>query len=137
MASVRPAVRPGSVTVVVVLTWIVALFSVLAGVIMLLASDEVLAEAGISASNAAVYSWTEIVFGVITALVAIGLSNGNRFSRFLVTVLMAVRAALTLWTVISWWGIAGSWSALVSGLFAILVISMLWNARADAFFRAT
>ncbi|WP_278236283.1 hypothetical protein [Isoptericola sp. AK164] len=137
MAAVRPTARPGSVTVVVVLTWIVAFFSALAGVIMLLASDEVLAEAGISASNAAVYSWTEIAFGVITALVAIGLSNGNRFSRFLVTVLMAVRAALTLWTVISWWGTAGSWSALVSGLFAILVISMLWNARANEFFRST
>jgi len=134
MSAVRPPTRPGSVTVVVVLTWLVALLSILAGVIMLVTSDDLLAEAGISAGDAAVYSWVEIVFGVITALVAIGLSNGNRFSRLLVTLLMALRAAATLWVVIAWWGTAGTWSALLSGLFAVLVIAMLWNARANAFF---
>ena len=52
MSSVRPAARPGSVTTVMVLTWIVALFSIVAGVILLLASDQVLADAGISSGTA-------------------------------------------------------------------------------------
>ncbi|MDO8147278.1 MULTISPECIES: hypothetical protein [Isoptericola] len=137
MSAPGPVTRPGSVTFVVVLTWLVAIASVVGGVLMLLATDEVLADAGIGASDAPVYAWVEIALGLVVALVAVGLGNGNRFSRFLVTLLMALRVVLSLWVVIVWGEYAGFWSALLSGLFALLIIVMLWNARANAFFRAT
>ena len=135
MSSVHPTARPGSVTTVMVLTWIVALFSIVAGVILLLASDQVLADAGISSGTATTYGWVEIVFGVITALVAIGLGNGNNFSRLLVTLLMVLRAALSVWVAIALWGHAGFWSAVLAGLIAVLILAMLWNDRANEFFR--
>ena len=135
MSSTHPAARPGSVTTVMVLTWIVALFSIVAGVILLLASEQVLADAGISSGTATTYAWVEIVLGVITALVAIGLGNGNNFSRLLVTLLMLLRAALSVWVAIVLWGHAGFWSAVLAGLIAVLILAMLWNARANEFFR--
>jgi len=135
VSDIRPASRPGSVTTVVVLTWIVAIFSIAAGVLLLVASDQVLDEAGISSGNATVYAWTEIVIGVVVALVAIGLGNGNNFSRLLVTLLMAVRAALSVWVAIVLWGHAGFWSAVVAGLIAVLILILLWNDRANEFFR--
>ncbi|MGB9373728.1 MAG: hypothetical protein WCA82_06180 [Jiangellales bacterium] len=117
-----------------VLTWIVAVFSIIAGVLLLVASDQVLADAGLSAGTANTYAWAEIVFGVITALVAIGLANGNNFSRLLVTTLMGLRAALSLWVAIVLWGHAGFWSAVIAGLIAVLVLALLWNDRANEFF---
>ncbi|MGB9373732.1 MAG: hypothetical protein WCA82_06200 [Jiangellales bacterium] len=135
MSDPRPTARPGSVTTVVVLTWIVALFSILAGVLLLVASDQVLADAGLSTANANAYAWGEIIFGVITALVAIGLGNGNNLSRLLVTALMALRAALSVWVAIVLWGHAGFWSAVLAGLIAVLVLVLLWNDRANQFFR--
>ncbi len=135
MSSVRPTARPGSVTTVMVLTWIVAVFSILAGVLLLVASDQVLADAGLSTGTANTYAWAEIVFGVITALVAIGLANGNNFSRLVVTTLMGLRAALSLWVAIVLWGHAGFWSAVIAGLIAVLVLALLWNDRANEFFR--
>ena len=135
MSSAHPAARPGSVTTVMVLTWIVALFSIVAGVILLLASDQVLADAGISSGTATTYGWVEIVFGVITALVAVGLGNGNNISRLLVTLLMLLRAALSVWVAIVLWGHAGFWSAVLAGLIAVLILAMLWKARANEFFR--
>lgn len=134
MSYVRPTSRPGSVTTVVVLTWIVALFSIGAGVLLLLASDQVVADAGLSAGSATTYAWTEIVLGVITGLVAIGLGNGNSLSRLLVTALMGLRAALSLWVAFVLWGHAGFWSAVLAGLFAVFVLALLWNDRANEFF---
>ncbi len=135
MSATRPTARPGSVTTVMVLTWIVAVFSILAGVLLLVASDQVLSDAGLSSANANVYAWAEIVIGVITALVAVGLGNGNNFSRLLVTLLMGLRAALSLWVAIVLWGHAGFWSAVLAGLIAVIVLALLWNARASEFFR--
>ena len=99
-------------------------------------SDQVLADAGISSGTATTCAWVEIVFGVITALVAIGLGNGNNFSRLLATLLMLLRAALFLWVAIMLWGQAGFWSAVLAGLIAVLILAMLWNAWANEFFRA-
>lgn len=135
MSDVRPTARPGSVTTVIVLTWIVALFSLVAGVLLLVASEQVIADTGLASGSATTYGWVEIVFGVITALVAIGLGNGNNFSRLLVTALMGLRAALSLWVAFVLWGHAGFWSAVLAGLFAILVLALLWNDRANEFFR--
>jgi len=132
MSASAPAPRPGSVTTVVVLTWLVALLTILGGVLALVLSDEALADAGISASTATTYGWVEIVLGVITALVAIGLGGGNNFSRILVSALMLIRVVVGIWAMVQ------LPNALITGVItvgvALLILFLLWNQRANAFF---
>jgi hypothetical protein len=132
MSGAAPAPRPGSVTTVVVLTWIVALLTILGGVLALALSDETLADAGISASTATTYGWVEIVLGAITALVAIGLGGGNNFSRILVSALMLIRVVVGIWAMVQ------LPNALITGVItvgvALLILFLLWNQRANAFF---
>ena len=134
MSTPSPAARPGSVTFVMVLTWIAAILSVLAGVLLLLAADDVLQEAGVAGSTATTYGWAEIIWGVVAALVAIGLGNGNNFSRLLVTVLMVLRIGAAVWAAIALSGTAGFWPIAIAAGFAVLVLVLLWNNRANVFF---
>lgn len=134
MSGSAPAPRPGSVTTVVVVTWIVAILTILAGVLLLLISDSALAEADISEGTATTYGIVELVLGAVIALVAIGLGRGNNFARILVSILMVLRLGLAIWAGIVLWGTGGFWSVVVAGLLALLVLALLWNDRANQFF---
>ena len=132
MSEVTPAPRPGSVTVVVVLTWISAIVAILGGVLALVLSEESLADAGISKSTATTYGWTEIVLGIIIALVAVGLSRGNNLSRILVSALMVLRAIVGIWAMLQLPN--GMISGTVTVVIALVVLFLLWNQRASAVF---
>jgi hypothetical protein len=134
MSGSAPAPRPGSVTTVVVVTWIVAILTILAGVLFLLISDSALAEADISEGTATTYGIVELVLGAVIALVAIGLGRGNNFARILVSILMVLRLGVAIWAGIVLWGTGGFWSVVVAGLLALLVLVLLWNDRANQFF---
>ena len=134
MSTSSPAPRPGSVTTVIVVTWIIAAFTILAGVLFLVMSESALAEAGISDSTATTYGIVELVLGAVIALVAIGLGSGNNFARVLVSILMVLRLGVAVWAGIALWGHGGFWSAVIAGLLALLVLALLWNDRANAFF---
>lgn len=129
-----PTPRPAGVTVVVVLTWVAAILAIVAGVTLLLASDSLLAEADITGSTATTYGWLEIAWGVVAAFVAVGLGNGNNFSRLLTTVLMALRLAGSVFAAIALSGHNGFWSAVVAGVIAVVVLALLWNNKANMFF---
>lgn len=133
MSSPAPAPRPGSVTFVVVLTWISAIVAILGGILALLLSDDALAEAGISGSTATTYGIVEIIFGVITALVAIGLAGGNNLARFVVTVLMILRIGVGIWAITTLPN--GAITGTIAVAFALLIIVLLWNSKASAFFK--
>jgi hypothetical protein len=120
------------VTVVVVLTWISAIVAILGGVLALVLSEESLADAGISKSTATTYGWTEIVLGIIIALVAVGLSRGNNLSRILVSALMVLRAIVGIWAMLQL--PSGMISGTVTVVIALVVLFLLWNQRASAFF---
>jgi hypothetical protein len=117
-----------------VVTWIIAAFTILAGVLFLVMSESALAEAGISDSTATTYGIVELVLGAVIALVAIGLGSGNNFARVLVSILMVLRLGVAVWAGIALWGHGGFWSAVIAGLLALLVLALLWNDRANAFF---
>jgi hypothetical protein len=134
MSSPAPAPRPGSVTTVVVVTWIVAIFTILGGLLFLFISDSALDEAGISESTATTYGIVELVLGAVIALVAIGLGGGNNFARILVSILMVLRLGVAIWAGIVLWGHGGFWSVVIAGLLALLVLVLLWNDRANEFF---
>lgn len=134
MSSNTSVARPGSVTTVVVLTWLTAALSLVGGVIALLLSAEVLAEAGLSESTVNIYGWTEIVLGVIIGLVALGLGGGSNLARALVSALMVVRIAIGVWAMIQLPN--GVVTGIITIVVALLVLFLLWNAKANAFFQS-
>jgi hypothetical protein len=127
--------RPASVTFLVVLVWINALFTLAAGVVFLLGANNanVVDQFNGNADAARLAGWVLIVLGAIVALVAIGLANGSNFLRILLTVLLVIRMASDIWLILRSQYDLG---ALVSIAFAIVILFLLWNSRADAFFRS-
>lgn len=132
MSATAPA-RPGSVTTVVVLTWIVAILTIIGGVALLLLSDDTLSQAGIAKGTATTFGWVEIVLGVVVALVAMGLARGSNGARMLVTILMIVRIVAAVWIAVAV-GSSAVWSAVATGILALIILGLLWNAKASAYF---
>jgi len=134
MSNEARAPRPATVTFVMLITWLVALLSIIGGLAFLLADAATLVDAGISKSTANTYGVIEIVLGIIIGLVAVGLGNGNNFSRFLVTVLMLMRVIGATWAAVVLFGETGFWFVILAGLLALLVLFMLWSDKASRFF---
>lgn len=131
--SATTSARPGSVTAVVVLTWIVAILTVVSGVALLLLSDSVLKEAGITRSTATTYGWVEIVLGVVVALVAIGLSRGSNAARILVSIVMVLRVAAAVWIALAV-STSARGTAIAAGVVAVIILALLWTRRANDYF---
>ena len=134
MAPEQSVRRPASVTVVVVLTWFAAVVSIAGGVVALLLSAEELAVADISEASANIYGWTSIVIGAAAALVAIGLGSGSSLARALVSLLMVARMGVGLWAIISL--PEGIVAGVVTIVLALIVLFLLWNGKASAYFAA-
>jgi hypothetical protein len=134
MSASTPVARPASVTIVVVLTWLSALGSIVSGILALLLSDSVLAEADVEKSTATAYGWIGIVLGVVIALVAIGLGRGNTLARVLVSGLMVLRIVIGIWAMFVLPDSIVS-GAIVAGI-ALIVLILLWNQKANNFFLA-
>ena len=132
--STTSAVRPGSVTLVVVLTWISAILAIVAGAFALFGGQQYLSELGWSAGEARIEGIVGIIFGLILALLASALGKGSKFARFLVTVVMLLRLVVGAVEVVALWGSTYMWSGVVGVVIALLVLWLLWNAKAGAFF---
>lgn len=134
MTTEQTVARPTSVTVVVVLTWIAALVSIVSGIVALLLTADELTSAGVSEQSATVFGWAAIIVGAVAALVALGLGRGSSLARNLVSLLMVVRMSLALWAMLT------LPEAIVPGVItfavALLVLYLLWNGRASAYFAA-
>lgn len=128
--------RPGGVTFIAIITFLIAFLSIAAGFTFLLSSTSGLAQADISEGTATSYGIVEIVFGVITAAVAVGLWVGNAFARLAVTALMVVRILASVWVAFSFSGHGGILVGLLAGGLSVIVLLLLWNYRADEFFDA-
>lgn len=125
------ATRPGSVTFVAVLTYINGILNVIGGVVLLFTRQSAPGAqtdgglAGITTS--AILS---IVLGIVVLIVARGLLNGSTVSRALVTLVMIlnlVNGVLLLFTL-------QFFSGILEILWVIIVLSLLFTRRANAFF---
>ncbi|WP_062072905.1 hypothetical protein [Demequina sediminicola] len=134
----HPGPRPGTVTFVVVLTWISAVLTLISGGVWLWASGDTgfLADVDTSAQPARIYGWTLLGLGVVTLLVAVGLGNGSRFSRFIVNAIMAIRLVLDLIVIFSVPGFP-EWQAIASIIWSALILIFLNNRRASLWFLRT
>lgn len=133
----RPS-RPGSVTVVVVLTWLYAIGMLLGGALWLFAAgnDSAVAELDVNASTVTIYGWTFIVFGVVTMLTAAALGRGSRLARFIITAVMTLRIAVDVFGLLSISGYPG-WQAGISIAWAVVIVALLHNRRASLWFLRT
>ena len=140
--SISPLPRPGSVTIVVVLTWINAILHLLFGVLLLVAAVAFGAAATGSTRVVApalliVIGIVYLIIGLITAFVATRLGQGGRGSRMLLTVIEVISIVAN---VITWISVGtrqqGVSSALAIAVAAVILV-LLWNKAASRFFEAT
>lgn len=126
--------RPASVTIVVVLTWISAILSIIGGLFALFSPATYVGELGWSENQIRLEGAIAIIIGLLIAIVANMLGNGSKFARLLVSALMVLRliggSLLAVFTI----GSAAFWIGATSALIALLVLWLLWNAKAGAFF---
>lgn len=126
--------RPGSVTIVVVLTWLQALAAIAIGIGLIAVSDETLAEVDVDPDTAGVTGIVEIAIGLGIIALAILLGKGANFARVLVSLIMVIRLGLSVWTVVALFGTAWMWFSAAAGLFALLILILLWNGSANRYF---
>lgn len=126
-----PATRPGSVTFVAVLTYIDGVLGIIGGVVILFTRDQMVrasdagAVAGITTS--AILS---IILGIVVLIVARGLLSGSRFARGLVTIVMILNAVSGVILLFS----LQFFSGILEILWAVVILSLLYTQRANAFF---
>jgi hypothetical protein len=131
-----PGPRPGSITLLVVLAFLSGLLNIIAGAIFIFLRNDPDIQRTLSAGPNFVF-WTGVgylVVGVVTLLVAKGLSSGNSLSRFLIGLLSFVNLVYGLYGVVTHTGIARA-QGIVTAVVALAMLVLLYNKRANAFFR--
>jgi drug/metabolite transporter (DMT)-like permease len=119
--------RPFGVTMVFIVILISGIFQVVAGVARLFNRGE----------NANVGLWAAIItilLGVIYLLVARGIANGSRMARVVVALITVLSIASAIWIMVT---APSLWVALlVQILLGLIVLMLLYSARATNFFRS-
>ena len=126
-----PATRPGTVTFVAVLAYINGVLNIVGGVIILFTRDQMVrASNGGTEAGLITSAILAIILGVVILVVARGLLNGSRFARGLVTVVMILNAIGGVVLLFS----LQFFSGILEILWAIVMLSLLYTQRANAFF---
>jgi hypothetical protein len=126
--------RPFGVTILMVLIFIMGLLSAVAGVVALVARNDVAAEAGLDGNQVLWYAIFAIVIGVIYLLVAGGLGRGSGLARFVVALVTVLNLLGNVWVAVAFAGTM-RWQALFGAAIAVLVLVLLYNRSANEFFR--
>jgi len=126
--------RPGGVTFVIALTWLVAFLSMVSGFMAILGDEAPIGGSILDSGASVAVGWAEVVVGALTALVAIGLAARSALARLLVTALMIVRVAGAIWIAFEFAGQGGLLASALIGGFAVLILLLIWNGPADAYF---
>ena len=133
MSSDRPQqfARPFTVTLLVILLWINAIYSVFLGITILVASDDsaLLEIYGNEGTVATTAGWVYLIFGIVIALIAIRISQGGTFLRMLLTIVLVFRIAADIVYLFSEPG-----PAALGILVNLLLLWLMWNTKANTFF---
>ena len=127
--------RPGGVTFVVVLAYLVSIFTVIDGFFVTIGADELLnqAKAGMSEDE---LMWAGIVMmavGVIGVLLTGALARGSRVVRILFTIWIAFQIAGGLSAMLSYRG-EERLVGVVPFVLGIIVLYLLFNEKAHDYF---
>ena len=124
--------RPGLVTVVAVIVYINALVTILGGVILLIAANSAEVDSAVGGTGLAVGTGViAMLLGLLTLLVARGLFSGSNLSRGIIAGIQLVAAINGLLSIVHGQVAVG----VINMLVALIVISILYTGRANAFFR--
>ena len=134
--------RPGSVTVVVVLTWISAVLEIIAGVMLLVLAGVAKADGAtdVSFGTVLLFGIVVLLIGVITAAVASRLGKGGNGARMIITVLEvlqvagAITALITLVRSVTLDSSPVVSQSIATIIIGVLILVLLWNQRANEFF---
>ena len=131
--------RPFGVTIVTLLTWLVALMDIAAGIAFAANAEDrsVRHDLGMTETELRSYGVALIVFGVVTAFVAIGLGRGARWARALVAFIMVLHIAGAVYalTQVSWESQRNeSLSAISQIVISGLILFVLFGNKADRYF---
>ena len=127
--------RPGSVTFVVVLAYIVSIFTVLNGILVMIDADTpgLQIVSGATEDELIWVGIATVVLGVIGILLTGALGRGSRVVRILFTVWIAFQIAAGLSSMISHNGEQRA-SGVVPVVFGVILLFLLFGSKADAFF---
>lgn len=129
--------RPWNVTLVAVLTFIVGLLDVAAGISALIFRNELRLqrELGLSASNIAISGAVVLVIGAVVLLLSFGLFGGSRLSRGVIAFFSVVRIALAIVAIVLATTINGRVGFLFDICLSVILLFLLYaGARTKAFF---
>jgi hypothetical protein len=128
-------VRPGGVTFVVVLAYIVSIFTILDGLFVAIGADEPLNQlkAGSSEDELLWAGIVLMVIGVIGVLLTGALARGSRVVRILFTIWIALQIAGGLNAMISYHGEERA-TGVVPFVLGIVVLYLLFNEKAHDYF---
>jgi hypothetical protein len=117
--------RPGGVTLVAVLAWISGAVNIVAGILMLIAA--------LMAPAALWFGLVQLVLGIVTIVVSIGLLRGRPRARLIVTIVFILDLISAL--VVIFFQQALVWSGIISGVAVLIALILLWTRPANEFFR--
>lgn len=136
-------------TIAVVLQWIAAIFSIIAGVGLLLGAaatlnsdvrneiSSVLDQEGITgvspgAISAGVFIGGLVVMGIaiIRVIVAVSLARGHNWARILISVFVILSLLGGIGALIG-----GQWIALVSIAIEVIILWLMWNSSSSAYIK--
>ncbi len=110
--------RPGGVTLVAVIAWISGAVQIIGAVIGLIA-------------GAGTNAWVGLALGILTIAVSLGLFRGNNIARIIMAIVFALNLVVAVWALVVGFNV---WSAIITGILAIIGLAFLFSARANAFF---
>lgn len=133
--SAAPVTRPGSVTVVVVLTWISAILQIIVGALLLIVAATIgTRDIQVASGVIVAVGIFTLLVGLVTAAVASRLGKGGNGARIIVTVLEVLQILGAI-TTLSVYGSSGAGSGSIGTIaIAVIILALLWNNRANEFF---
>ena len=123
--------RPGSVTVVVVLTIISGILTLLGALFLLLLGGAASLASNVTGVAVLVFGILYLIFGIITIAVGVGLRNGSRFARILVTILMVIDILGGIANLIWFRNNQTLTSGIITIIVSVVVLVLLYNRRAS------
>lgn len=135
MAHAHALARPGTVLTVVVLTFVQAAVDVIAGIGLIVASQDANLLASLEGGEAAVLTAgiVTLLFGVAIAGLAVWLNGGANGARMTITVVMAIQIVGGFFTLFQF-GTGQLAEAVMTLAVAIGVLALLWSERANEYF---
>ncbi|TQJ32114.1 hypothetical protein [Microbacterium sp. SLBN-146] len=129
--------RPGGVTLVAVLAWISGVLNVLGGILLLIgvgAGETTVDGMDVGGGVGAAAAWISIIIGILTIAVGLGLLRGANIARIIAAIVFILNVISAVYLLVTQ-GV-GNWTAIISGILAVIALILLFSPKANAFFRS-